>query len=162
MKKIFLLLISCIAISCSNNDDNEPFVPVAVDYSIKFRGELGGFNYYPNSPDTEKLKITNSTEYLNYFNTLMTSPISVTFGEDYSFFPEPDFNVKDILVINYKCISDLGQVISIDSIIENENTITVTYHWEQLYSGPTAPGKPFILVEVPKLTKPVVFEDITP
>lgn len=162
MKKIFLLLLSCIVLSCSNDNNDEPFVPVAVDYSIKFRAELLGFNYYPDSPDTEKLKISNSTDYTNYVNMLISHPVEVTFNETYNFYPIPDFNTKDILAINYKCLSDIGQAINIDSIIENENTVTVTYHWEQLYYGPTASGKPFILVEVPKLTKPVIFEDITP
>lgn len=162
MKQLILILSSIVVIGCSsNNTDNSiVFSPTPVNYSIKFRGEQGGFNYFPNSPDTQTMKITSSTEYNNYVTSLLTHPIAPSFNENYSFQPVPDFSTKDILAINYKCISDLGQRLLINSVIENSDNVTLEYHWEQTTAVQPAAGKPFILVEVPKSSKPAIFKNV--
>lgn len=156
MKNIILIL-TCILIFGCESDNN--YIPTPLGFTIKFSGERGGFVYFPNSPNTETIKISDAITYSAYVNNLISYNITETFGENYDFTPIPNFILKDVYAIDYKCEGDLGQKIVIHAIIENETNIVVTYNKVQYFSGPTASGKPFILIEVAKSIKPVIFSE---
>lgn len=146
MKKIILTIITIITLSsCSNDNSTPPFVPVTITPVL-----IGKGNFISGLVQNNQ-KITNQTDW----NTLLSSMSSVsnTFSDltiDFS-----NFDVIAIIDSERPCSS---YSITIDTIIENEDNITITYSTSGANMDCyTVISQPYHLVKIPKINKPLIF-----
>lgn len=157
MKKIFLLLLSCIVISCNNNDD-EPFVSINMLNEVILEGRLSIDNQF--NQNGENFVVSNSLDHDELVSKIQSSLVGAYQNNNYS--APVDFNLSDIICIVSEIQPTLENRLVIDSIIENQDNIVVTYHIALGLGDLPANEQLCFLLRVPKLTKPVIFEDITP
>ena len=69
-----------------------------------------------------------------------------------------DFNLYNLVVIIDIVRPNLSYAITINSITENKNNITVTISTSGSMVGYNAASQPYQIVKIPKQTKPFVFQ----
>ena len=161
MKNLFLLLVSCIIVSC-NNDEPEPtppFVPVTIIPTIiAKRNDKGPTEGISN----ENFIINDNPNWTNIKNLMDAPYIAIGLGNYYT---ENNFTETTIDFTNFTGIAVFDQVygggghsIDITNITEYENNIVVTVENLLTGNGSSVVTQPYHIVKIPKTTKPIVFE----
>ncbi len=148
MKTLFISLSLLLLLNCNNNDDSTPFEPIEIEFSTVGIGLLGG-----NGDEgilESNLVITNSTDWTNLMNQ-MDSDSVVTDS-----FSETDIDFDNFLVLAIFLEVKLSVwYVEINSIIENENSIVVSY--SDNGTPQAAITQPYHIVEIPVTSKPIEF-----
>jgi hypothetical protein len=163
MKKLLLLLVSLIAISCTDNDDTPtpetPFVPVTINPILISKKN----NFSPTEGVSEQnLIINDETNWTNLKNQMDAPYIAWGMGSYYTEhnFTETtiDFNNYTVIAAFDKTYGNGGHSIDITNITEYETNIIVTV--QKILTGNTSSifTQPYHIVKIPKATKPIVFQ----
>ena len=162
MKKIILILISIVIVSCNDNDDEPivvPFVPVTITSTM-----IGKRN---DKAPTEGISqqnfvINDETNWTNIKNQMDAPYIAIGLGNYYT---ENNFEETTIDFANFTVIAVFDQVygngghsIDITNITEYENNIVVTVENLLTGNGSSVVTQPYHIVKIPRNPKPIVFE----
>lgn len=150
MKKLFLLLIVSVFISCSNSDEDSTTPDIST--TEIYQGDLYGDG--AEGIEESRLLITNTEDWTALKNSVdSVNPVSEAFAET-----TIDFENYDIIAIFDKIQPNGGNSISINTIVENDDNYTVSV----TTSGPEGNAtlvmtQPFHIYKIPKATKPIIF-----
>lgn len=149
MKTLFISLSFLLLLNC-NNDDEEPtpFEPIEIEFTTIGQDALttDGDEGIPES----NLIITNSTDWTNLMDQIDTvNSHTDAFNET-----DIDFDTYLILAIFLE-VKYNGWIVEIDSIIENENVVLVSYSDTPMIGDWVA--QPFHIVKIPVTSKPIEF-----
>lgn len=158
MKKF--LAIACLSmgsVACSNDDnkqskESEPVVITmgnVVHGSLVAKGEMGG----PYFADELFTVITNQTDWQNLIDQM--NSVDPTTPE-----ADIDFDIYEVIAVFDEGKTTGGYSIDITNIIELEKEIEVEV--DRLHKGNDTQivTKPFHIVKIPKINKPVVFVEV--
>lgn len=148
MKPFFYTLLFAITLmGCTNNEEQSiTFTPINITPILIGQGNdvLG----LPNN----NLRITNQTDWNLLLNEMST--VSSNFTETTIDFI--NFDIIAIIDIDRPCTNFF---VNIDSVVENENDITIDYtvtgQTDNCYTGMV---QPYHIVKIPKSPKPVIFQ----
>ena len=159
MKKIILILISIVIVSCNDNDDEPivvPFVPVTITPILVGKGNLNG----SEGVSQQNIVINDNTNWNNLKNQidLYYQPFGINYTEQYFEETTIDFDNFTIISVFDQVYGDGGHTIDITSIIEYETNIVVTIENIQPGNGSSVIRQPYHIVKIPKATKSIVFE----
>ncbi len=147
MKTIILILSLFLATSCSNDDNNHTAQFTPVTFSEISKGELFNGNYNPTQHGEV---FNNSTDWNNFKNNVWQLA---------DFPPESDIDFNNDIVITVfdEPRSTGGHSIDITSIIDNGQSVVVTF--DKLMNGDatTIPTRPYHFVKIPTTSKPIEF-----
>ncbi len=159
MKNLFFLFVSCIIVSCNNDEPTPiPFVPVTINPSLVGKGNLNG----SEGVNQQNAIITNETDWHNLKTIIDSQYIAIGEGNYYTYnnFAETtiDFTNFTVIAVFDQVYGNGGHSIDITNITEYENNIVVTV--ENLLTGNASSviTQPYHIVKIPKTTKPIVFE----
>ncbi|WP_297868401.1 protease complex subunit PrcB family protein [uncultured Flavobacterium sp.] len=160
MKNLFLLLVSCIIVSC-NNDEPEttpPFVPVTINPTLISKRNVGVSSSVGISE--QKTIYNESTNWNLLLNQIDSYYLPL--GEDYlaQHFIETnvDFTNFTVIAVFDQVYGGGGHSIDITNITEYESNIVVTVENLLTGNGSSVVTQPYHIVKIPKTTKPIVFE----
>lgn len=163
MKKKFLLLFLIVFISCTkDNSDNvneTPFTPINLASVIVVNGYIANDpNVFPNTG--QNAVINNQTDYSIFINKIISRNLTSYEGSTAT---TVNFIDKTVLTIVYNVVNEANHKLIIDNVLENSTNIVVHYHKINLYPDIQLPviSQPYIILEIPKSTKPVVFIEQT-
>lgn len=151
--KIYLfILIVFSLLSCSNNDD-EPFTPISINFDVIGTGMVSA----PVSTDISpgNYVIINQNDWLellnkmNSINSDQTSSFTTT---------EINFQTHIIIAVFDEIRGNPGYLINVDSVIENQNNITINVVNSNPGSIASVMRQPFEIVRIPISSKPILFE----
>lgn len=160
MKKIILLLVSILTISCNNNDEPTPalFIPITINSTLVGKYRLSG----SEGVMQQNIIINNNSDWVNLKNQIDSQFIAIGLG---NYHTENNFEETTIDFTNFTVIAIFDQVygngghsIDITNITEYETNLIVTV--ENLQTGNTSSSysQPYHIVKIPKTTKPIVFQ----
>jgi hypothetical protein len=159
MKRLLFYSLVLIFVSCSSDDtvnEEEVFEPQTLTFETISQGDITSTGMYlfeeSNLVIYSSDEWTELTEQMSFYNTVGDEFMDV----------EIDFQTTQVLVCIDKIYYNGGWSIDITEAIETENHITVLI--ENLNTGnlTSVVRRPFHIVKIPKLDKPVVFERIYP
>jgi hypothetical protein len=164
MKKLILLLVSLIAISCTDNDDNAPiapvtpFVPVTIN-PILISKKNNAFNSNGGISE-QNLIINDETNWTNLKNLMDApyTPYGINFCQQYFIETTIDFNSYTVIAAFDKINGNGGHSIDITNITENETNIIVTVQKLLTGNANSVITQPYHIVKIPKAKKPIVFQ----
>lgn len=146
MKTLILSFVLLISIGCNKNDDENSFEPQTIEPVLISNGQGGvvisDTNKYSTSFTTEASWLSFKTSHI--LNT--------------SFNPSIDFSQFDVIVCVDASRTTGGYDISIASITEYQNNIVVDVQYIGSGDATQMPTRPFIIVKIPKKTKPIIFQ----
>jgi hypothetical protein len=159
MKKIILILVSFLTISCNNNDEPTPalFIPITINSTLVGKYRLSGEGVIQ-----QNIIINNNSDWVNLKNQIDSQFIAIGLG---NYHTENNFEETTIDFTNFTVIAIFDQVygngghsIDITNITEYETNLIVTV--ENLQTGNTSSSysQPYHIVKIPKTTKPIVFQ----
>jgi hypothetical protein len=161
MKKLLLLLVSLIAISCTDNDDTPtpvtPFAPVTINPILiskqRYFDSQGGIS-------EQNLIINDETNWTNLKNLMDApyTPYGINFCQQYFTETTIDFNSYTVIAAFDKINGGGGYSIDITNITEYETNIVVTVQKLLTGNGSQVITQPYHIVKIPKATKPIVFQ----
>jgi hypothetical protein len=160
MKKIILILVSFLTISCNNNDEPTPalFIPITINSTLVGKYRLSG----SEGVMQQNFIINNNSDWVNLKNQIDSQFIAIGLG---NYHTENNFEETTIDFTNFTVIAIFDQVygngghsIDITNITEYETNLIVTV--ENLQTGNTSSSysQPYHIVKIPKTTKPIVFQ----
>ena len=150
MKKIILSLIILLNFSCSNNDNVENFQSQDILPALIGKGELSG----DENIIQQNTVVTNQVQWNQLINDMNSiNNISNTFTET-----NVDFNNYIIIVSIDLVRPNTGYSININSIVENENNITIDIQNVNHNGGFSSIIQPYHIVKIPIQNKPIIFE----
>ena len=148
---LLAFILFFVLLSCSNNADepNAAFTPQNIPFTLIGKNYMGSTTNIPQ----QNTIITNQTQWtnlLNQMNPQLNGGAFVTTTVDFT---------TDILI----AVIDMERpntsyAITINSITENQNNITVTISTSGSMVGYNAGTQPYHIVKIPKQTKPFVFQ----
>jgi hypothetical protein len=159
MKKIFLLLISIVIVSCTDNDDEPivvPFVPVTITPIL-----ISKRNINPSVDlDQQNTVINIETDWTNLINHIESfhQPFGINYTDQYFTETTIDFNNFTVIAIFDQVYGNGGHSIDITNITEYENNIVVTVENLLTGNGSSVGTQPYHIVKIPRNAKPIVFE----
>lgn len=146
MKTLFLTFILLITLNgCSSDNSSDPFVPVTITpvligKGFKFSEVTPGNSVISTQSDWDAFLISMSSVSSSFINT------------------DVDFNLYEVIAIVDIERPDTGYSVNIDTVVENENNITVDFSVLNSGDGFTVMGQPYHIVKIPKSSKPVIFQ----
>jgi len=117
---------------------------------------LIGKGYFSSEENltSQNLVITNQADW-NTFLTLLN--VNTNYSSTFS---ETNINFSDfkIIAIIDSQRADTGHSVNIDTVVENQDNITVDYSLLNSGSGFTEIMQPYHIVRIPRINKPVIFQ----
>ena len=146
MKTLFFTFLLLFTFSsCSDDNAATPFEPVAINPVLIGKG----YSFHDFTPGN--LVISTQADW----DAFLTSMGYVTD----TFINTPvDFNLYEVIAILDSMRPDTGYSINIDTIIENENDITVDFSVLISNDAFNAEVQPYHIVKIPRSSKPVIFQ----
>ncbi len=151
MKKLLLILVTTIFLSCSNSDSKTSTSDLTLF-------EIGSGNLYGNSSEgiiESRLLVTNSVSWNTLMNEMNSvNNVSASFTET-----TIDFANYDLIVLFDQVRGSGGYTIEASNVNENTSSIVVSVNL-QVPTGvvPLVITQPFHIYKIAKTTKPVIFE----
>lgn len=151
---IILILGSFLLINfgCEKNagdDSTHSTYPIDISFTEIGKGALYG-NGSENIPQ-QNIVITNQTQFNDLINSMNTvNNVSNSFTET-----NIDFNTYQIIAV-FKEVKPTSWKVEITSVFENAENITILIIETENES--TVITQPFHIIKIPKITKPIVFE----
>ena len=152
MKTLFLSFMCIIMLTGCSDDNNTstPFEPVTINPVLIGKG----FFSSQENLSPSNLVITNQTSWNQFLEQInIFYNYSSTFSET-----TIDFTTYQIIAVIDSQRPDTGHSVNIDTVIENENDITVDFSVLNSGDGFTAMIQPFHIVKIPRSSKPVIFQ----
>jgi hypothetical protein len=147
MKTLYLTFVLLFTLGSCSDDDNTatPFVPVTINPVLIGKG----YSFHDFTPGN--LVISTQADW----DAFLTSMGYVTD----TFINTPvDFNLYEVIAILDSMRPDTGYSVNIDSVIENENNITVDFSVLISNDAFNAEAQPYHIVKIPISPKPVIFQ----
>ncbi len=148
MKTLILSMLLILTLSCSKNNEENSFTPKTIIPTLIGKGLLSG-NENISPQNTAFYDTSTWNNILNSFDSGTLQQLTETTGVDFA-------NFQLIAVFDTLYPSPIYEV-NITNITENLDNIVVSY--EKIYapSGSSVYAQSFMIVKIPKSTKPVVF-----
>ena len=147
MKTLYLTFVLLFTLGSCSDDDNTatPFVPVTINPVLIGKG-------FKFSEVTQGNSVISSQAVWDAF--------LISMGNDSSSFinTDVDFSLYQIIAVVDIERPDTGHSVNIDTVIENENDITVDFSVLNSGDGFTVMGQPYHIVKIPRSSKPVIFQ----
>jgi len=153
IKKILVLLLAVFSFSSCNNNDDEPFTPVNIEFEVIGSGMIRGAGSEDILPGN--YIINNQNDWLELLNKMNSFDTNTT--NDFSTI-NINFQTHIIIAVFDELRGNPGWLIEIESIIENENNIVVDVINLNPGSIQSAMRQPYQIVRIPITNKPIVFE----
>jgi hypothetical protein len=149
-KLILIFVVYSSLLSCDNNDD-EPFTPVNIEFEVIGSGNLTSMEEIPPG--------NNVINNQNDWNILINNMNSINSDTTASFTTTTiNFQTHIIIAVFDEIRGNPGWLIEIDSIIENENNIVVDVINLNPGSIQSSIRQPYQIVRIPITNKPIIFE----
>ena len=153
IKKILVLLIAVFSFSSCNNNDDEPFTPINIEFEVIGSGNLFGGgaeeilqgNYIVNNQSDWNLLLNK----MNSFNPGTTSDFTTN---------NINFQTHIIIAVFDEVRMNNGFLINIENITENQDNLTVDVVQSNPGSIQSVITQPYQIVRIPITNKPIVFE----
>ncbi len=152
MKTLFLTLLALLTLnSCDDNEENTSFTPVTITPILISKNYLSGGENIPQ----QNTVISNQTDWNNLITQMNSiNNVSNNFTEI-----NIDFTIYNIVLVLDQVRPNTSYEINIDSIIENEENITIDFTTTgDPMTGFNALRQPFHIVKIPRSPKPVIFQ----
>jgi len=148
MKFFFTIVLSLfIVFSCTNTDDN--FTPLNLEPIQVGKGSLIG----SEGINPQNIVINNSTDWNNLLNLIDENRLEQLFSQT-----TIDFSTHQLVCVFDTIYTNLGHEITISTIVENENYISVTIQSGYTPTPISTMEQPFHIVKIPNINKPVIFQ----
>ena len=149
MKTLILSMLLMLTVSCCKSNEENSFTPKTIIPTLIGKGLLGG----SENISPQNIVIYDNANWNNILNSLQNYTVqefTETTGVDFA-------NFQLIAVFDTLYPSPIYDV-NITNITENLDNIVVSY--EKIYapSGSSVYAQSFIIVKIPKSTKPLVFQ----
>jgi len=151
-KMTFIFMVYSTLLSCNNNDD-EPFTPVNIEFEVIGSGMMRGAGSEDILPGN--YIINNQNDWLVLLNKMNSFDTNTT--NDFSTI-NINFQTHIIIAVFDELRGNPGWIIEIESIIENENNIVVDVINLNPGSIQSAMRQPYQIIRIPITNKPIVFE----
>lgn len=150
-KKIVLILITVFSfVSCNNNDD-EPFTPINIQFDLIGSGNLTSMENIISG--------NNVINNQNDWNILINNMNSINSDTTNSFTTNNiNFQTHLIIAVFDEIRMNNGFLINITNIIENQNNLTVDVVQSNPGSIQSVITQPYRIVRIPITNKPIIFE----
>jgi hypothetical protein len=147
MKTLFLTFVLLFTFSSCSDDNttSTTFEPVTITPILIGKG----FNFDEATPGN--LVISNQADWDAFL-------ISMGYYSSFFINTPVDFSLYEVIAIVDIERGYSGFSVNIDSIIENENDITVDFSVQDSGDGYTDMGYPYHIVKIPRSPKPVIFQ----
>ncbi|MGL2962772.1 protease complex subunit PrcB family protein [Flavobacterium sp. RSB2_4_14] len=152
MKTFYLTFILLITLNgCSSDNSSDPFVPVTITPVLISKNDLSGDENIPQ----QNTVVSNQTDWNNLITQMNSiNNVSNNFTEI-----NIDFSMFEVIVVMSEVKPNSSYLINIDTVIENEDNITVNYtETGDPITGYTEMKQPYHIVKIPKSPKPVIFQ----
>jgi hypothetical protein len=148
MKTFFLTFICIIMLTGCNDDDSSPapFEPVTITPVLIGKGYTLDITITPGN-----LVISNQTQWDAFL-------ISMGYVTDNFINTTIDFNTEQVIAIVDAPRGSTAFSVNIDTIVENEDNITVDFSLLNSGDGFTTSIIPYHIVKIPRSSKPVIFQ----
>jgi hypothetical protein len=154
MKKYFLTLMACCVISCDENASETQFTPINLVTELILDGQLVPNQFNANG---EQHAINDENSYQTLINQI--TPIMYNTYTDNGYTSPFDYNLYSVICIISKQQFYLSNRIVLDSVIENEIDIKVTYHVAIINEVQPALEQIVYIFKIPSTCKPIVFNE---
>ena len=150
MKNLLLCFSLVLFFNCSNDNDNTPFAPTAIEFTEIDRGQLDGYGI--EGITASNMVVTNSSDWQNLMNQMNI------FNNHTDDFTETDIDFEEYIIIAiFLEVKISFWAVTITDIIEKEDSVIVT-SIEDNSSGSSVITQPFHIVKIPITEKPIEFE----
>ena len=147
MKTFFLIFTLFISLtSCSDDNTPTPFQPVTITPVLIGKGYTLDITITPDN-----LVISNQTQWNAFL-------ISMGYVTDNFINTNIDFNTEKVIAIVDSPRGSTAFSVNIDTVVENEDNITVDFSLLNSGDGFTTMIQPFHIVKIPISPKPVIFQ----
>ncbi|MEM0541790.1 hypothetical protein WFZ85_04120 [Flavobacterium sp. j3] len=147
MKTLFLSFLCIIMLTGCSDDDSAPapFEPITIEPVLIGKGfstdEITSGNFVISTQ-------TDWDAFLINMDDIVGAPLNTNV----------DFSLNEVIVVIDVLRPDTGHSVNIDTVIENENDITVNYSLMDIGDGFTDTNQPYHIVKIPISSKPVIFQ----
>jgi hypothetical protein len=152
-KKIILIIAAVFSFSSCDNNDDEPFNPINIEFDGLGSGNLFGGGSEDILPGNYVIDNENEWNILldkmNSFNTNTTNDFTTT---------NINFQTNIIIAVFDEIRMNNGFLISVANITENQNNLTVDVVQSNPGSIQSVITQPYQIVRIPITNKPIVFE----
>ena len=148
MKTLYLTFLLLFTLGSCNDDNNTttPFEPVTINPVLIGKGYTLDITITPGN-----LVISNQTQWDAFL-------ISMGYVTDNFINTNIDFNTEQVIAVVDSPRGSTAFSVNIDTVVENEDNITVDFSLLNSGDGFTTMIIPYHIVKIPKSPKPVIFQ----
>jgi hypothetical protein len=149
MKTLILTMLLILTLSCSKNNEENSFTPKTIIPTLIGKGDLGA----SENISPQNTVIYDNTNWNNILNSLQSYTL-----QQFTETTDVDFTNFQLIAVFDTLYPSPVYHVNITNITENLNNIVVSYEKIFAPSPISEYAQSFIIVKIPKSTKPLVFQ----